>query len=338
MNRAHSFLFTTPRRRLVTAAAGLAIGALALTGCASGTGADAASGNESITMSTEPWLGYGPWHIAQDQGYFEEAGVDVELTNFETDADGAAALASGRVDIANLSTQEVLTLVESGMDLKILLVLDASLTADAVLTDASVGSVEDLAGKEVAFEEGSVSHLLLNDALSSAGLTMDDITPVPMPAAEAATALASGRVAAAVTYEPYISEASAAGEFKTLYTAAENEGLISDVIVTTQDAYEAKPEQIQAVVDAWGPAVDFYNEDPEAGQQIIADAIGSAREDLVTAFEGVHFFTLDENADYLGGAYRDEILPLIAEAAVSAGIIERTPEDAGSLIDTSFVE
>ncbi len=317
----------------------VSVAGLALAGCAdSSSAADGGSSDDTVTMATEPWLGYGPWYIAQDEGYFEDQGVDVDLVSFDTDADGAAALASGRVDIANLATQEVLRLIESGMDLKVVLLLDASRTADAILTDPSITSVEQLAGKEVAFEEGSVSHLLLNDALASAGLTLDDIVPVPMPAAEAATALASGKVPAAVTYEPYISEAAGAGEFTQLYTAAENEGLISDVIVVTQEALDEKPEAIQAVVDAWAPAIDFYDSNTEEAQQIIADNIGSSRDDLVSAFEGVHYYTLEENKTFLGGEYAERIFPLVDEAATSAGIVEGKTEDLGGLVDTQFVE
>ncbi len=334
--------FTTARTRVLSGIALTSTLGIALAGCASGTGAsDTAEDSTTtgtITMATEPWLGYGPWYVAQDQGFFADAGVEVEFMNFDNDADGAAALASGRVDIANLASQEVLRLVESCLDITVILLLDASLTADAILTDSSITSVEDLAGKQVAFEEGSVSHLLLNDALSSAGLSLDDITPVPMSPGEAATALASGQVPVAVTYEPYISEASSAGDFTKLYTAAENEGLISDVIVATNEAIAEKPDLVQAVVDAWGPAVEYYAENTEEAQEIIAENIGSAREDLITAFDGVHYYTLEENATFLDGDYAQTIVPLVDKAAFSAGIIESEQDDLASLIDSQFVE
>ena len=40
-----------------------------------------------INMGTEPWIGYGPWWIAQKQGYFQKHGLNVNIVNFQTDAD-----------------------------------------------------------------------------------------------------------------------------------------------------------------------------------------------------------------------------------------------------------
>ncbi|WAH61722.1 ABC transporter substrate-binding protein (plasmid) [Pseudomonas silvicola] len=73
--------------------------------------------------------------------------------------------------------------------------------------EQEVGSVKELKGKQVAYEEGTTSDILLRSALASAGLSFSDIKPVPMPAASAGSAILAGRVPVAVTYEPYLSVA-----------------------------------------------------------------------------------------------------------------------------------
>jgi NitT/TauT family transport system substrate-binding protein len=326
------------------AAASLAVAALGLTACsgaAAGGSASAGGSSEaadSVTMATQPWLGYGPWYIAQENGYFEDEGVDVTITNFETDSDMNAAFASGRIDMANVASHTALKMIEAGMEVKIVLLEDASLTADAILGDSTITSVADLEGQKVAFEEGSVSNLLLGYALEEAGLSLDDIQPVPMSPADAGGALIGGQVPVAVTYEPYISEArSASDSFEPIYTAAENEGLISDVLVVSTDALENKTEAVQKVVDAWGPSIDFYESNTDEARQIIAENIGSAAEDLETAFDGVTFFGLDENAEELGGNYLENTLASVQDIASQIGIVEGGT-DLSSVIDTSFVE
>jgi NitT/TauT family transport system substrate-binding protein len=325
------------------AVASLAVAALGLTACSGGAAGSAsaggsAEGGDSITMATQPWLGYGPWYIAQEKGYFEDEGVDVTITNFETDSDMNAAFASGRIDMANVASHTALKMIEAGMEVKIVLLEDASLTADAILGDSTITSVADLKGKKVAFEEGSVSNLLLGYALEQEGLSLDDIQPVPMAPADAGSALIAGQVPVAVTYEPYISEArSASDSFTPIYTAAENEGLISDVLVVSTDALENKKDAIQKVVDAWGPSIDFYESDTEEARGIIAENVGSAVEDLETAFDGVKFFGLDDNAEQLGGSYLESTLPSVEEVASKIGIVDGGA-DLSSIIDTSFVE
>lgn len=320
------------------AVAAVASVAVALSGCAAGGGSTGGSSDApTVAMGTQPWLGYGPWYIAEEKGYFEDAGVDVTLTNFMTDADMSAAFAAGRIQMANAASHSALKLLEQDLDISIVLLLDASLTADAILADSSIETVADLEGTSIAFEEGSVSNLLLGYALQQNGMTLDDITPVPMGPSEAATALIGGSVPAAVTYEPYISEAESNSDaFTTLFTAAEKEGLISDVLVVDNTFLDENPDAVQAVVDAWGPSIDFYESDNEEARSIIAENVGSDVDALSSAFDGVKFFSLDDNATELGGTYLDSTLPTVQEIAAEIGIVDGDI-DIPSVIDTAFV-
>ncbi|MDR2379651.1 MAG: ABC transporter substrate-binding protein, partial [Bifidobacteriaceae bacterium] len=215
----------------------IAASAIALVAAAAGCGSDQPGSNSAgsltkVSIAIQPWLGYGAWYIAQDQGYFADNGLEVELVDFEADADMLAALAAGQVDALNVASHGALLMIETGVDAKIVLLEDASTSADAIITSGGIASVKDLAGQEVAYEEGTTSDLLLNYALSEAGLSIDDIKKVPMGAAEAGAALIAGRVPAAVTYEPYITEAKAQNDaVEVLYEASAKEGLISDVLM-----------------------------------------------------------------------------------------------------------
>lgn len=328
---------------LRAAAAAIAVGATMLTavactsepgGSAGGTGSETAS----VGMGIQPWLGYGPWYIAQENGYFADEGLDMTITNFMNDADMTAAFASDRIQVANMASHSALQLAEQGLDITIVLLLDASLAADAILTDGSITSVADLAGASVAFEEGSVSNLLLGYALQENGLSLDDISPVPMDPSEAATALVGGSVPVAVTYEPYISEATNASDgFQTIFTAAEQEGLISDVLAVDNDFLAENPDTVQKIVNAWGPAVAYYESDTADAQAIIAENIGSDVDALETAFDGVKFFTLEQNTTVLAGDYLQSVLPSVQEIASQIGIVEGGL-DLSTLVDPSFVE
>ncbi|MCR2812720.1 MULTISPECIES: ABC transporter substrate-binding protein [Microbacterium] len=326
------------RTPALRAAAALVIGAGLFATTACSAGADAASDTPTVGMGIQPWLGYGPWYIAQEKGYFEEAGVDVKITNFMNDADMSAAFASDRIQVANMASHSALQLVEQGLDITIVLLLDASLAADAILTDGSVTEVSELAGKSIAFEEGSVSNLLLGYALQESGLSLDDISPVPMDPSEAATALIGGSVPVAVTYEPYISEAQKASEgFETIFTAAEKEGLISDVLAVDNDFLAENPEAVQRIVDAWAPAISFYESDTDEARAIIAESVGSDVDALATAFDGVKFFTLAQNKTMLSGEYLTSVLPAVQDVAAAIGLVQGGL-DLASLIDPTFVE
>ncbi len=323
-------------RRVAATALVAATAGAGLTACSSDE--DSSSATDSISMATQPWLGYGPWYIAQDKGYFADQDLDVKITSFNDDAQMTAAIGSGEVDVLNEATHSALREIENGTDGYVTLVLDTSMTADAILAGNGIDSVKDLKGKKIAFEEGSVSNLLLDHALSENGMSIDDITAVPMAPSDAAVALQAKRVDAAVTYEPYITDTAGKDDsVKTLYTADAQPGLISDTLFVSKKAMEEKPEAIQKLINAWGPAIDYYNENTEDAQAIIAKNIGSDAESLKTAFEGVEFYGLEENKTYLGGEFKNDVLPSVQESSKNAGIVKED-HDPDEIIDTQFVD
>ncbi len=289
-----------------------------------------------IRIGTQPWIGYGPWWIAQEKGMFTAHGLDVELVDFVADTEVNAAFASGDMDAANLATHTAIKLFANGVDLKIVLLEDASYEADAILAGAGVQTIADLKGKSIAYEEGSTSDLLLNYALAQNGMSLADISPAPMPAADAGSALIAGQVQAAVTYEPYISAALAGGgDLRVIYTAGERPGLISDVFVVSGKFAKENPTAVEALLKVWDEAMAFYKSNPDEAKAIIAKAVGSSPEELATAFDGVEFYDLAQNRAQLTGEFTQTIQD-VATVAKSIGLMDAIP-DLKALLDASFL-
>ena len=285
-----------------------------------------------VRIGTQPWIGYGPWWIAKEKGIFEKYGLQVELVDFVEDKEVNAAFASGDMDAANLATHTALKLYASGLDLKLVLIEDASYQADAIIAPSAITSIADLKGKKVAYEEGTTSDLLINYALAQNGLSLADIEPVFMPASDAGATLIACQVDVAVTYEPYIAAALAENpDLKVLYSAAERPGLISDVLVINP---KLDSKTATALLQVWDEALAFYKSNPEEAKAIIAKAVGSSPEELQTAFDGVQFYTLAESKAELFGQ-PSALLKDVSEVAQSIGLFEIAP-DLTKIVDTSM--
>ena len=293
----------------------------------------------SFKLGIEPWLGYGQWHVAAAKDLFKKQNLeDVQIVNFTEDKDINAALASGQLDAANIATHTAMAMVAAGLPVKIVSLLDFSLSADAILAGGDIKSVEDLKGKNIAFEEGTTSDILLNYALASHGLTIDDITRVPMPAADAGSALIAGRVPVAVTYEPYISAARAQDKnIKMLFEAGKDPGLVSDVFVVREEVLKSKPGQVLAMLKAWDAALADYKANTAEDRTIIAKAVGASPEDLATAFDGVQYYSTAEAAKAFAGDFTSRTFGDVLKAAKQAGILT-ADVSAEKIIDPSFVD
>ncbi|MCB9118422.1 MAG: ABC transporter substrate-binding protein, partial [Caldilineaceae bacterium] len=270
---------------------------------------------------------------------FEKYGIQAELIDFVTDTEVNAAFASGNMDVANVASHTAIKLFANGVDLSVVLLEDVSTTADAILAPSAIATVADLAGKTVAYEEGSTSDLLLNYALLQNNMSLSDINPAPMPAADAGAALIAGQVDSAVTYEPYISEAvNQNPDIKLLYTAAERSGLISDVLAARTPFATENPDVMRNLLKVWGEAVDFLRANPDEGRAIIAEAVGSSPEELVTAFEGVAFYNLDENVQYLAFSSENAaaVFNDVQTIALAIGLIDE-PVDLNQMVDANYL-
>lgn len=286
----------------------------------------------TIRIGTEPWIGYGPWWIAVEHDLFTKYGLAAELVSFTTDAELHAAMTKGEVQAANLGAYEAYQLFNQGMDIRIVLMEDVSYTADAIIAPDAIATIDALKGKRIAYEQGSVSEVLLHYALHQSSLSIDDIQPVLMPAADAGLALLAGHVDAAVTYEPYLSTTLAERDgFTTLYTAAEHPGLISDVLAVDASFLEQNPDTIRALLQIWDEAVAYYESNPASAQAIIAAAIGQEPGELQSAFDGIELFDLDDNRHLFSQQFYDVLLDGV-QVAQTADLLDKAPD-----LDTLFV-
>ena len=322
-------------------AAGASLALLAGPALAAAPTADLKPEAGTVKLGMQPWLGYGQWYVAEDQGLFAGNGLQkVELINFNEDKDMNAALASGRIDAGNLATHTAMAMVAAGLPVKIVLLLDQATSADAIIVDPSITTVADLKGKAVAYEEGTTSDILLHSALAKAGMTLADIRPVPMPASSAGGALIAGQVPAAVTYEPYLTAAAQQNpKIRTLFQGSDDPGLISDVLVVREEMLEKRPGQVLALIRAWDAAYRHYQANPKQAQAVIARGVGASAEELGTAFAGVKFYSLADNQRDLQvqGEFINSSMRHITKAAGDAGLLPQ-PVSPAQLLDTRFVE
>ncbi|WP_248804372.1 ABC transporter substrate-binding protein [Pseudomonas sp. MWU13-2100] len=263
---------------------------LALTAIAAGVAGGAQAGTLSIGHTT--WVGYGTLYLAQDLGYFKEKGLSVELPTIEEASMYMAAQASGKLS-GSASTLDEILKYRPQFCFKAVAALDESHGGDGVLVGKEVNSLQELKGKAVAVNEGSVSQFWLNYLLKNAGMKMSDLTIQNMTADDAATAFIAGRVPAAVTWEPHLSTVREKHTGKVLVDSSSTPGVIVDVVALNCEVVEKQPEDVKALVAGLYKAVQYTREHPKEAYAIMAKGVGGYLADpaeLASAAKGVRFY------------------------------------------------
>src|SRR5438105_8426237 len=110
-----------------------------------------------LKVGTLPILELLPLFVGKEEGFFREAGLDLELTTLAGGAAGIPALESGSLNLMYSNLVSVLQAVEQGLDLRI--VAPGSLNAVnpqadtarfLVLEDSGIEKLADLRGKRIA--------------------------------------------------------------------------------------------------------------------------------------------------------------------------------------------
>ncbi len=286
----------------------------------------------ALTMGTEPWIGYGPWYIAQARGFFAREGLNVTIVTFQQDADLNAALAAGKTQVANIATHTSIKLIlNNHLRITPVLVLDDSEGADAMLGSSSIQRVQDLRGKTVAYEYGTTSDLLLHYALSQARIPASAVHTQNIPAADAATALVAGRVDAAVTYEPYISSVAGKGRgVHVVYSSKAVPGLIGDFTVVDNKFLAGHPAAVRALLRAWDDAMTYLSAHTADGVAIMARSVGSTPASLQSTLAGVKIYSIAQNKSLARGLIQSRYR-LVNGVLRASGVVNGTLDPARTL-------
>jgi NitT/TauT family transport system substrate-binding protein len=297
----------------------------------------------SLKLAHSTWVGYGPFYIARDKGFFKDEGVDVELVIMEDTPIKMGALMAGQIDLVASTADEFPIYMKPGKMLRYVLAVDNSKGGDGVVANKEITSIMDLKGKRVAFEQGSVSQFFLNALLKDAGMTEADIEPVNMAATDAGVAFAAKQVDAAVTWEPALSQGAKSEHGHMLLTSADKPGLITDVVATTAETAVEKKDDIAAFVRAWYKAVDYSKSNPDEANAIMAKGVGGWLEDpkvFAETLSGIEYLDKAKNIEFFGTAAApgqiDKTLGAALDIWKSFGRIQVEVKPA-DMIDYSFI-
>ncbi|KIL03496.1 nitrate ABC transporter substrate-binding protein [Stutzerimonas stutzeri] len=252
---------------------------------------------ESMKIGTVVWAGYGPFYVADKKGLFEPHGLDVELQFFNDPALIPTALASRALDGGMLTYDQVVASVAKGLKHRVVMPIDFSNGGDAIVAEASVGSVADFKGRKVGFNPLSPSDFLLAYALQQNGMSDKDIVSVNMTPEGIPGAMASGSLPVGVTYEPNVSQILGMGDgskFKVVFSSKDAPGLITDVLVFDEAMIAKKPEAIKALIEGYLDGLAYMREHPEESAQIIGQVLGVSAAEAQAQMAGAHNLSLEE--------------------------------------------
>jgi NitT/TauT family transport system substrate-binding protein len=218
--------------------------------------------------------------------------------------------------------------------------VDESVGGDGIVARRDITSIADLRGKRVAFQRGLPSEFFLRALLLDAGISLDDLQTVDMETAQAGAAFISGRIDAAVIWEPWLSKAAEEGGGHVLASTRDFPNLIVDVLAFNAKVVEENPKEVQAIVNAVLKAIDYWKSHPEEADKVMAPYFQLTPEKYAAILGGVRFMDLARNKQYFGdGPDGGPIFKVAAKASkiwLETGVAEK-PVSPSAIISPTFI-
>ncbi len=265
----------TAIRRIVALLTALAISVALLAGC-SAKPAEEPVAEEPVKLApvrigvlpTEDSL---PLWVAEKEGLFTKAGLDVTFVDFQAAAERDAAFTAGEIDAFMGDIIAAALLEQGGSGVTIGTVMLGATPAEGrfgivVPADSAYQDLSALAGVPVGTSSGTIQEYVLDGLMLQAGVpaekvAKEEVKKVPVRF----ELLMKGQLKAAALPEPFLSLAVAQGA-KLLGDDTKGENL-SQTILGFSDEYLVSPggiESMTALLEVWDEAVDLGNADPDA--------------------------------------------------------------------------
>ena len=296
---------------------------------------------DHVTAVVMPFLTQMPFHIAQEEGYFEQEGIEVEFVRVGRSQELMAALARGEVDaVAGLLTVNELNTMASGVRVRVVASL-AELDPDECTFLAMIaskglqasGALEDPEQvRELVIDTDQLTPLgyQVDVLLRRYGLGIDDVELINLPPPAGLGAIRSGSVDAILENEPFLTRHLEA-DTSTIWAPAEEltPGYPHSILIFGERLLDERPEVAERFAVALLRGIRQFREGKTArNMELVQQASGLEVDLLERACWPVAPPEAQVNTDAIRG---------YQEWSVERGLMNRVVED-DELVDRRFLE
>jgi ABC-type nitrate/sulfonate/bicarbonate transport system substrate-binding protein len=215
----------------------------------------------SLALSRVPYSGL--IAIADDKGYFREAGLDVSLNIHRSGQESLAAVCRGEAQGATVADIAFSAKALEETSIRVLASIGTTAASQIVARrDRGIQTPPDLRGKRVGFSSGTVSDYFLYAFLMTENILSKEITAVDIPAGRQAEAVVNGEVDAVSAFDNYAFEAKERLGENGVYWDSQN-NLAYQWLLAAQESLTRSPEPLKRLLKALIKAEDFARANEE---------------------------------------------------------------------------
>jgi NitT/TauT family transport system substrate-binding protein len=224
---------------------------------------------ELIIIGVNPWVGFAPWAVTEEKGFFKDEGLNVRVVSISRRYEKYYSFGKGKIHFCAGDLGDFSVLAASGYPITIVLEDTWDLSSDKVIIKSKFKDLSQLRGKKIACEKDAYAdYFSVIKALERYRLAINDAEIIDMTDEEATIAFIKEKVDAIFTHEPYASIAVKEGDGKVTVVRKEiNNDPIG--LAVQNEILNKSPDTVAKVLRAYFKAVKWCEEHPGEYYEIV---------------------------------------------------------------------
>ncbi len=290
------------KKKILAVAAAAVMMLMSLTAC----GGNSDLEKVTFVLDWTPNTNHTGIYVAQELGYFEEAGLEVEIAQPPEDS-SVALVASGKADFS-ISFQDSLAAALAGDDAMPVTAVAAVIqhNTSGIISRAGEGmdTPKGMEGHSYATWNGAIELATLERVIEADGGDFSKIEMIPSTVTDEVTALKTDSVDSIWIFYGWAGVKTELEGLETDYFAFADIDPVFDyytpVIIAGNEFLENNPETAKAFLEAAGRGYQYAIDNPEEAAQILCDAVPELDIELVKASQNYLADQYKADAQYWG--------------------------------------
>lgn len=289
-----------------------------------------------VGLSSRPYTAF--IQLANEQGFFDNG--KLSLHELPSPTETMQAFQAGKIDVALISIDQVVTLAEQSVDFKIISVVDKSVGGLALLSTKNVNSIQKLQGATIGLERISSGTILFNELLMQHPDIFGSVKLVEVRSNMGLDIFKFKGLDAVIVGSPTKQQLISAGA-NELYNSKNMQQSILHFMVARTETIERNHQDLSNLLTGFYKAQHYFTLNKASSSDVLENKLNVTPTQLVMALNAFEFIDQQQALINLSGAPSKVELELInvSEYMFKNKMLTQSYQvDFSQLIDTSLLK
>jgi len=238
------------------------------------SGKDYSGKMDSINIGTVPVYAAALIYIAEDQQFFEENGIIINVTDYPTGIATTDAMLMGDTDLAWVAEFPLVRMAFAKDEIAVIAVVGRF--QEQYLfgrNDRGIHRIANFEGKKIGIPRNTIAEFYLGRYLQLHGIDKRNITLVDVGAAESLDAIVNGRVDGVVAWEPFSSQIRMQMADHVIALPIQNNQPGYGTVVGRTEWLQGHPNVVHRFLTSLYQAETYCTRNPAAAKEIMRNRL-----------------------------------------------------------------